>query len=181
MSFSFHHSNGSSVNLISVPWFPWLPFPREIPLLRRWIPQNSKRIFLYHTTLPWLILIWIFSSALARSPVRLKQQRRCLRLWLRVEQWIWPTIAYGYASNNSSWLARLELTANENTSIILAERSKVSHLMRNIATFNNVTTTMPSLHNFLIPEKKLIPVSCCVDDPIIVKNNRLLKKRGKIN
>ena len=69
-----------------------------------------------------------------------------------------------YASNNSSWFARLELTANESGSI--AERIKTSrvwHLISNITTFNrtNVTTTM---HNFLISGRNSFryhAVHCC--------------------
>ena len=71
-----------------------------------------------------------------------------MKVWLRLDQWIWPTIAYCYACNNSSWLACLELTVNEN--------QNKSILIHNITTFNraNVTMTIPSLHNFLIFRKE---------------------------
>ena len=59
-------------------------------------------------------------------------------------------------------------------------------LIRNIATFHkaNVTTSMPSLHNFLISGRNSFryhAVHCFVDDPIIVKNNRLISSSSNCN
>ena len=92
-----------------------------------------------------------------------------------------------YAGNNSSWLSPLELTANESgsTSMQRIKTSRVWHLIRNIATFNrdNVTTTMPSLHNILISRRNSFQyhaVHCWLSMIwLLLKIIDCEKKRGK--
>ena len=52
----FHFLYTTLTDLLSILSVPCLPCPCEIPLLRRWIPQSSERIFLHQETLPWLFL-----------------------------------------------------------------------------------------------------------------------------